>query len=525
MTQTIAAAASLALAMKLNTIYKDIFEEDDKYLTFPNTSLGFSYDYLEFMKDPFKTTLSAQERLNFMADFSRQMNFIPEDREIFVPDTSRFIWDINREILISSIFAESVLTQDEEKQLAEAIDFLTDDTEDEEGNKIKVYSPELYKYYEYMSIAKEAERTYLEEKLSIDLAEGPYEQELKEEWNSYREKELREKWNQAEEDWIKFGFKQQVEEYIAVKNNLEIRRSLNVYRQACLNEMAISEISDLNGRGIGFYTTFFSPINAFDKQLPWTSITLTKSEIASLISEAPSELKNIFGDDQGEVDIEAISLEYNNVIILRPWFKPEFFESRYWKLPDDKVVSDGQIPRGGILPAFFTSIIVARNIVISRRKELEHQPIIFPSTSKVSVQELRLSEAQVQKIEDYTQPPEVTVVKLLASAMSTLPKSSSFTRIKFAPTEIESLVIGDVEKVLPKFINIKQSYTNAKYKGTTFEALRESQIHRILEDDPRIQLENNELVTEKIDFDGVIVLALVCNRLPKSPNPDTSLQW
>jgi len=100
MAQAIAAEASLALAVKL----KKIFEKEDKFLTFP-TGLGFSYDYLEFMGDPYKTSLSAQEQLNYKGDFSRQMNFIPEDKPSFIPDSSRFLWDELEHILNDSIFA------------------------------------------------------------------------------------------------------------------------------------------------------------------------------------------------------------------------------------------------------------------------------------------------------------------------------------------------------------------------------------------------------------------------------------
>lgn len=532
MAQAIAAAASLALAVKLKMIFDELFKKDDKYLAFPNLSgLGFSYNYLDFMKDPSKTSLSAQEQLNFMADFSRQMNFIPEDKLVFVPDSSRFLWDEVRRILTDSIFAESALTPEEERQLAEAIDFLTDDQIDTEGNRIPVNSPQVSRYYEYKTIAEEAELIYLDEKLSVQFAEGPDAQQLKEIWDAYREKQLKEIWDKAEEDWINLGFKRQVEEYSALRNSLEIRKYLNLYRQAYLNELSISEIFDLNGRGIGFYTTFFSPIDAFDKELPWTSITLTKSEIVGLIKEAPPELKSIFGVDQGEVDIEAISLEYNNVVILRPWFKPEFFGSRYWKLPDDRVISSGQVPREGILPSFITSIIVARNVRITRRKEVAQQPVILPLVSKIPVQKLVLSEFQVKKPEPILPPVATTVErrmvfsnKLAAPVTSTLAKRSSFSRINVASTgAISSAAI--VKKAEPQVLKTRLFYKNVKYQGTTIKTLKDIVIFPKPEEDPRQQPQNSQLVTEAINLDGVSVLALVCKRLPKSPDPNTSLQW
>ena len=137
MTQAIAATVSLALAVKLKMIFNKMLENGDKYLTFPYLAgLCFTYGYLEFMKDPFKTSLSAQDKLNFGADFSRQMNIIPEDNVVFLPDYSRFLWGEVRSILIDSIFAKSGVTSNEERQLAEAIDFLIDYQTDKEGNRV-----------------------------------------------------------------------------------------------------------------------------------------------------------------------------------------------------------------------------------------------------------------------------------------------------------------------------------------------------------------------------------------------------
>ncbi|MBE0643502.1 MAG: hypothetical protein IH600_05440, partial [Bacteroidetes bacterium] len=383
MPEAIAATASLALAVKL----KKIFEKETKFLTFP-TGMGFSYAYLEFMNDPARTSLSAQEQLNFKADFSRQMNIIPEDSPVFVPDASRFLWDEVEQTLVDSVFATSALTADEERQLADAIDYLSDDLVDDDGQIVPVNSPKVTKYYEYKTLYEVAEQTYLDEKLSIQFAEGSNAPLLRAQWESYREKQLRDLMDKAMEDWKTLGFKLQVEHNQSLRNSLELRKYLDLYKQECLNELAISELSDLNGAGIGFLGTFFSPADAFDTTLQWPSITLTKAETEGLVREAPPDLKNMYGVDQGSIDIESISLEYNNVVVIRPWFRPEFFSSGYWKLPDARVVSDGQVPGSGRLPAFVTSMIVARNIKITRRNDAPKVSMVLPLFTKLPIQKL-----------------------------------------------------------------------------------------------------------------------------------------
>ncbi|MBE0645505.1 MAG: hypothetical protein IH600_15595, partial [Bacteroidetes bacterium] len=43
--------------------------------------------------------------------------------------------------------------------------------------------------------------------------------------------------------------------------------------------------------------------------------------------------------------------------------------------------------------------------------------------------------------------------------------------------------------------------------------------------DLRQPVKDTPSATETISPDGVCVLALVCKRIPKSPNPDPTLQW
>jgi hypothetical protein len=559
MAQAIAAAASLALAVKL----KKIFEKPDKFLTFP-TGLGFSYEYLDFMGDPFESTLSAQEQLNFKADFARQMNLIPEDKPAYVPDASQFLWDEVETILNDSVFAKSALTPQEERQLAEAMDFLTDEQTDEDDTAIPVNSPQVTEYYKYKTLCEEAQRTYLDEKLSIEFDTGPDAEQLKEKWDAYREKQLKDAWDKSMQEWIDLGFKRQVEQAQALKNNLELRKYLDLYRQQYLEELSISEIPDLNGNGIGFFTSFFSPADAFDKNLPWTQVTLTKSEIAGLINEAPPALKTYYGTDDANLDIESLTLEYNNVIVMRPWFKAEFFHSRYWRLPDDRVVSNGKVPNAGQLPAYITSMIVARNVEIRRRKEAAKKPLVLPMISKLPIQKIQLAKKAVAAARPVRRRTTATAARapqarvVAARRVTTAVRRSSFPRIRVrrtgsqpsttrvrdhrTATRVSATRVRDhqtaarvrdhrsttrVRDHRTGTNDTTRFYAHVKFNGTT---IRTSTSRRLItvpirRADVRIPPSNSQIVTEKVNFDGVSVLALVCKRLPKSPDPDEALTW
>ena len=535
---------SLALATKL----KMIFEREDKFLTFP-LGIGFPYRYLNFMKDPSVSGLTLQEQLNNKGDFARLLNIIPEDSAAFSADASRLLWDELKVVLKNSIFAVSGLSEAENISLDQAIDFLTDLKVEEDGTEIPVNSIAVTKYYEYKTVYENAVNTYLDEKITVENSAGPESDKLKQQWAAYREKELLDIKNRAEADWKNLGFKVEVENNQAIKNTLELKKYLDLYRQAYLDEIDISEIPDLNGLGIGFCTTFFSPIDAFDTNLPWTKLTLTKEEIASLVQNASVELKSLFNAAQGSDNIESCSLEYNNVVVIRPWYKPEFFTSRYWKLSEDMVVSDGNVPRKGKIPAYVTSMIVVRNIKITRKKKTGSELLVLPIFSIAPIQTLKMSRTPVTiksgLASDVTPvragveigPKTVSRFSVAKAAPRSFRTMASTTSVRGKPVSSSSsfkssLLISsfkqpvaqpvDSQTTLDIKLNEKKSYVSEKYVGMTIKTPFSPALPTSVESSGASA---SDLITETYNMDGVAVLAFVCKRIPKSPDPDNTLTW
>lgn len=533
---------SLALATKL----KMIFGKEDKFLTFP-LGLGFPYRYLNFMKDPSVSGLTLQEQLNNKGDFARLLNIIPEDSTAFSADASRLLWDELKTVLTNSVFAISGLSEAENRSLDQAIDFLTDIKLEEDGTEIPVNSTAVTKYYEHKTVYENAVNTYLDEKITVENSAGPKGDKLKQQWVAYREKELLDIKNRAEADWKNLGFKVEVENNQAIKNALELKKYLDLYRQAYLDEIDISEIPDLNGLGIGFCTTFFSPIDSFDTNLPWTKLTLTKEEIANLVQNASVELKSLFNTAQGSDDIESCSLEYNNVVVIRPWYKPEFFASRYWKLPEDTVVSDGNVPRKGKIPAYITSMIVVRNIKMTRKKKAGSEPLVLPIFSITPIQTLKMSRTPVtiksRLASDMTpirtgveiRPKTVPRFSVAEAAPRSFRTVAATTSVRGKPVSSSfksSLLINsfkqpvaqpvDSQTTLNIKLNEKKSYVSEKYVGMTIKTPFSPALPTSVEPSGASA---NDLTTETYNMDGVAVLAFVCKRVPKSPDPDNTLTW
>lgn len=534
---------SLAISAKL----KKIFEDDDNFLMFP-LGISFTNKYLRFMDDTSDSGLTPKEQLNYKGDFARLMNIIPEDTLRFSADASNFLWDEVKYVLIDAIFASNTLSEQEDKLLGQALDYLTDFKTLDDGTQITVNSPEVQKYYYYRELYLNSERNYLNEELTVESATGPEGDELRAQWNSSRKKELTDIKDKAESDWKNLGFKGTVENYMSIKSALELKKYHNQFRQDYLNDIALSEITDLNGVGIGFDTTFFSPLDAFSAGQPWSSITLTKDEINDAIEEAPDDLKTIFnvknkGDivtmtineieefvkhapfslkvkigaemlqkaltdkdiftiakdefqilfdnapqdlkdawsDQGAcADIESISIDYKVVSIVRPWFKPEFFLSRYWKLPENIMVSDGNRPVKGKIPSYITGMIVAQNVKIVRKKDTQTKPLVIPIIGNRPVQQLKIQERTMVKI------PEGKVTP------------------------------GNSSRMTPKQ---HMEFIRAKYIGTTIKTPKG------IPDRKEPNSIGSDSFVETYNFDGVTVLAFIAKRIPKSPNPDNTLSW
>ena len=512
---------SLALATKLRMM----FEQQDRYLTFP-LGTGFSYRYLDFMKDPAVSKLTLQEQSNHKGDFARLLNLIPADSSAYSPDAGQFLWDAVENAIKGSRFAQSGLSEPENKQLEEAVDFLTDVRKLEDGSEIPVNSAAVNRYYEYKTLFDQAEATYLDEKITVQSSSGPEGDRLKQQWAAYREKQLLDLKTQADVDWMNLGFKEKVKNALQVRNDLEPKKFLERYRDAYLHEISISEIPDLNAMGIRTCTTFFSPLDTFEPTLPWTRITLTKSEIATLVQQAPADLKTIFNEGQGSEDIEAVSLEYNNVAVLRPWHKAEFFGSRYWRFNDDALVCDGNTPRHGTIPAYVNSMLVVRNVVVTRKKTMQQNPIILPILIKLPMQTYKIKPVAlytgtVVRPSASTKPVRADMAATAKPNPAMAPRAGAAMTAK--PTAKSSFAMAAPSAKQAQTMRPVQAahYSDVKYAGLAIK----SPVITIPEKRPDPPKTTEELVTESFSFDGVIVLAYVCKRLPKSPNPDLALKW
>jgi hypothetical protein len=95
------------------------------------------------------------------------------------------------------------------------------------------------------------------------------------------------------------------------------------------------------------------------------------------------------------------------------------------------------------------------------------------------------------------------------------------SQIGVKPTTIggRTALLESLTKIQP---NQRKRFIDAKYRGTTIEMPRVLIPPKRLENPPP---HTEELVSESYDLQGIAVLAYLCKRVPKAPNPDTTLSW
>ena len=481
----------VALAAKLLKLFPPT---DTQFLSIPMAGAAFSLDDLDFLDDD--GGLTAEElraRMARKSQFARILNLIPKDSIIY-DFHDRLLWNEYQFVLKNAILADSVLTDAEKQAYREAHDFLTDE-EEENGQTIRVYSTELKEYYKYKEVYEELQRTYSNEKITAEVSQDPDE---KVEWQSNREPELRQLKEQAMNDWINLGNKDKIEKYQATVTQLGGKEPRPLVISYSNDLRACKEVDLITNDLVGTYSTFYSPSDIFDPQSPWPVINITKAEIAKLIEDAPPELQQWATQDIG--DIESLTVEYAKVVVMRPWFKPAFFESRYWKLPANSLpISDGMIPRTGKIPAFVTNMIVARKITVERLKTvangavgapkpvLEKMKFMTPALRQVNQEWKVTSGSEVKRTKKKAPKPH----RLATLAVPGVPRVSQ-------PTAVRTMISGTTIKRPPVVVP-------ARHRRRFLTAAIPPKKRR---------------VKEEVALNGVAVLAYVCRRVPKSPQPD-----
>lgn len=202
---------------------------------------------------------------------------------------------------------------------------------------------------------------------------------------------LRNKVKAALTDWVTTGYKDDYEKIGAFIEQV-MQRDMALLKQQYKDDLDKAKLTGL-ATGSDFYFTSLVPGN-FMKAGGWTEFTFTSSDFNNSANSSYKFTKSstsamggylgIFGgggsvssssgQSQSQVKFDSanfsMSFKITQVPIVRPWFKTAFLASKLWRFdpsnPQSKgdMVSDGGKPPKGLIPAYPTSIICVKDLVL-----------------------------------------------------------------------------------------------------------------------------------------------------------------
>jgi hypothetical protein len=490
-------SAQLALMTKA----KLVFESESTFLSFPALSpLSYPPDRLKFGT---AGEMTAQD-LSDLSEFARITNQIP--RGVLAPvEEGEYLWDVYQEVLETKQLSAGAMSTEEKAQYDEAMAFLY--THSADG--LRQPSAALTAYCQYRDAHIKTQEDYKNRQFTAEWSADPA---VQAQWRDVDEPRLRQEVQRLEQEWLTQGFRAQVEEAQQVEQACNARapsRTWDEWQKAFIDDLD----KDTDTNQIRFAETGFSPSDLFDTG-SWLRFTLTNAEMTRLIRQAPPELQAIYGSDMADPSIDSMSFEYRSVAVIRPWFRPALFKARFWRLGTaGGELSNGGNPPQGDCPAYIVALVFARNVTIQHRQQtgaraekLENPGTLLTLAPNIQLRQLSLARAtavspgRTMRATDIGATRAVSMqprVALAAPQKALLLKSQTFS------------ALGQIRELRPIPTPGPRPLPTPSPKQPPAPP----------------EPAQPPAPPQAPPTDEVTILAFICKRLPRCPDPDPALTW
>lgn len=457
-------------------------------LSFPLQPIAYAKDDLHFLAAGGLSATQAQT----LAEFSELVNRVPVAGQVWRDDgTGRHLWDVYGQMLGAELASSQRNTQ-EEARYQQALGYLR--TAGPDG--LDHPSPALTSYRAYQSAYITA--------LSASRVgqDGPDADALKAASD------------RALADWKLEGHKDEVEEELLTMLTLGDKDPSVVWSNY-RTQFDPSQPTEYQTapNGLRYATTGFAPTGVMD--VPWVQIKLSRDDLVAASANASTELVNALGGSDVE-SIHEVSFEFIAVDVMRPWFDAAMFGSRGWRLSGAGPLSDGASPPTGSCPAFVTRVVFARNISVSRAKTDagEATPsIAFAEPVTVKFAKNRIVPPPIFVAEP---PPLISLVNLRIQPSRIAARPEGLMR---RLPDRGNVVLGDEQPVL-RARTLKADIDVVQRFDFPIRKLP------VVVNTPPIVVKpspGDDVVTTPPEF--VFIMALQCQLLGATPNPDPNLPW
>lgn len=445
------------------------------------------------------------------SDFARLVNFIPRDLVATI-DSGRTLWEIYGEVLEHAQVGSGITDPVAEQRFRDAAKVLWADDPDGVQHESEAYRA----YRQYRDAWIVANEDYHAKRMTAEASEDSA---VRQQWHSL-EPVLRAHLASIEADWFALGQRARVEAALEVLNSVSAGNP--VLRWENWRAGFNPDLDLVTGPGGPFAPTGYSPVNLDDAA--WSRFELSAAEIAQLTAEAPEELQQALHDDPAPVS--TVAFDYRSVALTRPWFAPAALTSRIWRLPEgEPPLSDGKIPPDGQCPAYVSAIVLMRRLEVHHPPSpgsggpgtVTHDPLIFklplryltkrplpfPDPVEAGKWRQRTRELRQLELSERTVIPSAGMVNAFKSlAIHT-----------FRTTESTPLLRSE----LLRHSNVSRTGALAHHFH-----LADDPVSVVLPGDPPPAPPDPPAEPPNSD---VTILAFICKRLPKTPDPLPTIQW
>ena len=516
---------ALALMMKA----KAVFEKAGTFLSCP-LGLSFNKQTLRLIVG----TDVSRERIQCLSEFSRLVNLLPAGSD-WPPTEEHYLWDVWRDILDSAQLGMATRTAEEETKYQEAFEYLHCVTADGSWED----TAQVIAYKQYKDAWYTAQQDYLYKKIDAqNLSDSE-----KTKWEQVDEPALRDTIAELELAWTTNGFRHEVDEARRIEGILADKSPVvtwtNWQKQF---QPDIDVQTDLDNSR--FVATGYAPSNAMDA-LEWQQFKLSLPEVKLLVTTAPSDLRSrLVPDEAADLEVESLSFEYTSVGITRPWFVADVFTSRFWKFYDStKALSDGCDPPRGLCPAYVTGLVFARNLMVRPRAQSSSNPAVFETLRQrplfvgcFPIHRVPSDSPSPAILRDG--PPQSTQsVRFLFPRKQGSPVAPVALRVPASRTSTAVLedrgVPADISRVQGRLMRLQ----NAGFKRPPVEqiaavrrlvggskVIREAPAQMSPEPSGSLHSVSEPSISPTED-QSIYILAFICKRVPKCPDPDPNLKW
>lgn len=374
-------------------------KEQNVFYTFASPGIAIAPSDLDF------GNLATKDQVNASGAFALLVNNVPNPGKAWnMTDTK--IWDIYRNAITNIDLPDSALSDREKTMLKKAQSYLVQTTQQtdpftEEKKTISGPSGYVKAYTTYNSAYTNALAAYNAVRIQANSPTATPEQIQQFNLNGPT---LYQNVVMAYQSWEGEGYKGNVEEARGLIANLTGKGPAAMYNDL----RAAYEINKRSTiRGNTYLGTWYFPEGVLTAKYDgsWTKFNFELADTSTYEHNSSTSwgggggaswglwhasASAEYGSSQSEYQADTkglkLSVELVQVPLLRPWLQTEIFKSRGWRWSKSSgfgPISNGKLPPelAGLMPIFPTSMIIARNLVITQDMTSERNTAAMKSIS------------------------------------------------------------------------------------------------------------------------------------------------